>query len=109
VIEVFPTATLRAIGARSAGDGRGAKTSPAARRATHNTLLDWTRGMPEITEEGPLDADALDAIAAALTAAAFARGASVAVGEPGEGCIIVIDAARFAALTAGADGSMGDR
>ena len=97
VIEVFPTATLRTLGARSAGDGRGAKTSIEGRRATHVALGACVMGMPAIEAAGPLDADALDAVAAALTAAAFARGASMAVGDPAEGCIIVIDAARFAA------------
>jgi predicted nuclease with RNAse H fold len=100
VIEVFPTATLRALGARTAGDGRGAKTSVEARRAAHAALSEWVAGLPQTEEGDALDADALDAVGAALTAAAFARGASRAVGDAAEGCIIVIDTARFAALLA---------
>lgn len=109
VIEVFPTATLRALGARTAGDGRGAKTSAEARRATHEALARWVCGLPAMAGDGPLDADALDAVAAALTAAAFIRGASRAVGDPAEGCIILVDAARFAALFACDDEPMGAR
>jgi predicted nuclease with RNAse H fold len=100
VIEVFPTATLRALGARAAGDGRGAKTSVEGRRAAHAALSAWVAGLPPGEEGASLSADALDAVAAALTAAAFSRGASLAVGDPAEGCIIVIDTARFAALLA---------
>ncbi len=98
VIEVFPTATLRTLGAPAVSAGRRAKTTAVARRAAHTTLGAWVAGLPPIGEEECLDADTLDAVAAALTAAAFARGVSVAVGNPAEGCIIVIDAARFAAL-----------
>jgi len=100
VIEVFPTATLQALGVRHTGDGRGAKTSVEARRATHVALSVWVTGLPALEDGDPLDADALDAVAAALTAAAFARGAYVAVGDAAEGCIIVIDTARFATLFA---------
>lgn len=100
LIEVFPTATLRALGARALGDGRGAKTSVAGRRVAHAALSRWVAGLPQAEESDALDADALDSVAAALTAAAFARGASLAVGDPAEGCIIVIDTARFAALLA---------
>ncbi len=100
VIEVFPTATLRALGARSTGEGKSAKTSLEARGATHTALGAWVAGLPSLNEGEPLDADTLDALAAALTAAAHARGVSIAVGNPTEGCIIVIDAARYAALFA---------
>ena len=106
LIEVFPTATLRALEARSAGDGLGAKTSVEARRATQSTLAAWVAGLPSV-EAGPLDADALDAVAAALTAAAFVHGAGAAVGNPAEGCIIVMDAARFAARFARTDETAG--
>lgn len=100
VIEVFPTATLRALGARSMDIGRGAKTSVERLSAAHAALSAWVDELPQAEEGGALDADALDAVAAALTAAAFARGAGMAVGDPAEGCIIVIDTARFAALLA---------
>ncbi len=96
LIEVFPTATLRALGARATGDGWGAKTGIAARRVTHTAMSAWVTGLPTIKEEGPMDPDALDAVAAALTAVAFVDGAIVAAGESAEGCIIVVDATRFA-------------
>lgn len=107
LIEVFPTATLRALGARSTGDGRGAKTGIEARRVTHTALSAWVAGLPSIKEEGPMDPDALDAVAAALTAAAFVDGAILAAGEPAEGCIIVVDATHFAVRFAYDDETVG--
>jgi predicted nuclease with RNAse H fold len=97
LIEVFPTATLRALGARTAGDGLGAKTGALARRATLAALSAWVTGLSSDMGRETPDADTLDAVAAAFTAAAFIRGATVSAGDPAEGCIIVIDAARCAA------------
>jgi predicted nuclease with RNAse H fold len=95
LIEVFPTATLRALGVRAGSAARSAKTTVEARRSAHAALSAWVVGLPSDEESSPLDADTLDATAAALTAAAFARGMSLAVGDPAEGCIIVVDTARF--------------
>jgi predicted nuclease with RNAse H fold len=101
VIEVFPTASLRALGIRPAGEAPVPKVSLAARRATQVGLCGWVGGLPALETEGaPLSADALDAVAAALTAAAHTRGLTQAAGDLAEGCIITIDAARFAALLA---------
>ncbi len=101
-----PDSDAAGVGARSAGDGLGAKTVVDARRATQSTLAAWVAGLPSV-EAGPLDADALDAVAAALTAASFVDGAGAAVGNPTEGCIIVMDAARFAARFARTDETAG--
>lgn len=101
VIEVFPTASLRALGIRPAGEGRAAKASIPARRATQVGLGGWVAGLPSLNDaEEPLPSDGLDAVAAALTAAAHARGLTLAAGDLAEGCIITIDAARRAALLA---------
>jgi predicted nuclease with RNAse H fold len=101
VIEVFPTASLRVLGIRPEGVGRVAKASLAARRATQVALGAWVSGLPAVdAESAPLSADALDAVAAALTAAAHTRGLTLAAGDPTEGCIMVVDAARAAALLA---------
>lgn len=97
LIEVFPTATLRALGARTNGDGLGAKSSRAARYATLATLDARVVGLAGGVTGDPPDADLLDAVAAALTGAAFLRDATIAVGDSAEGCIITIDAVRFAA------------
>lgn len=101
VIEVFPTASMRALGVSHAGERRLAKTSLAGRQTAHTALNALVSGLPDALDAGgPLDADALDAIAAALTAAAYAKGVTLAAGDPAEGCIILIDAARAAALHA---------
>ena len=99
LIEVFPTASLRALGVRPATGERLAKASLVARRETQIGLSAWVSGLPE-PGETPLSADALDALAAALTAAAHLRGLTLAAGDPAEGCIITIDAARAAAMLA---------
>lgn len=98
LIEVFPTASLRALGIQPRTGSRVSKTAREARHATQHGLRRWVAGLddPDLAG-GLLSADALDALAAALTAAAFARGATLAAGDPTEGCIIVIDAARYVA------------
>jgi predicted nuclease with RNAse H fold len=91
IIEVFPSATLRILGIRppKPGDGRrAAKTSPAARATTQAGLRMHIAGLPQ-PEVNLLDADLLDALAAALTAAYHLRGATLAVGDPIEGQIIL--------------------
>ena len=101
IIEVFPTASLRALGIESVAQGRLSKASLAARRQTQAGLAAWVGGLPALEGEGVcLDADMLDAIAAALTAAAHARGLTRAAGDPTEGCIIIIDHAAREGLRA---------
>ena len=93
VIEVFPSAALVALELRAGarrGQPRQAKTSLDGRRATQNALAVYVSGMaPATGQRPPLDADSLDAIAAALTAAAAVVEAVQAIGEPSEGCIIL--------------------
>ncbi len=106
VIEVFPTATLRALGVRPTvkGTKRGAKTSIAARAATQQGLARYIDGLPSPASE-PLSADLLDALAAALTAIAYNKGQFRAIGEAQEGQIVLPDAtfaAGAAALGVGA-------
>lgn len=101
IIEVFPTSSLRALGIRPTAEGRLAKASLAARRETQAGLAAWVDGLPALKgDDAPLDADALDAVAAALTAAAHTRGLTLAAGDIAEGCIIIIDPAARAALRA---------
>ena len=93
LIEVFPSATLRAFGIRPAERGGAAgrrtpKTAPAARSETQRGLAALLDGLPPAQPE-PLGADLLDALAAALTALAYARDAYIAAGDPQEGQIIV--------------------
>jgi predicted nuclease with RNAse H fold len=90
VIEVFPTATLRALGIRPAVEGtrREAKTSAAARAATQQGLSRYIDGPPSPASE-PLSADLLDALAAALTAVAYHKGQFRAIGEADEGQIVL--------------------
>jgi predicted nuclease with RNAse H fold len=101
IIEAFPTASLRALGIKSPGEGPVAKTRPEARRAAQSALSAWVRGLPPMYEASEaLDADALDAVVAALTALAHSRGLTRAAGDPAEGCIIIIDPTARAALRA---------
>lgn len=96
LIEVFPSGTLHCLGLRPAATRTGAaprpprqpKTALAARAALHAALADLIDGLPPASPE-PLGADHLDALAAALTAAAYARGDYSAVGDPLEGQIIL--------------------
>lgn len=92
LIEVFPSAALVALDLRASvprGQPRLAKTSLDQRRATQNALATFVGGLTPATDErSSLDADSLDAIAAALTAAAAVIGAIQAIGEPAEGCIV---------------------
>ncbi len=102
VVEVFPTAAFlaldlfqpeprRAPRATTAPAAiRRGKTMPDRRRATQTSLAGYISGLPlPIADAEPLGADALDALAAALTRAAVALGASQAIGDPAEGCIIL--------------------
>lgn len=93
VIEVFPSATLAALGLASPAPRNQPhlrKTAPARRRATQRTLAQFIAGLnPATADEQPLDADHLDAVLAALTCAAATLGATHALGDPAEGCIIL--------------------
>jgi predicted nuclease with RNAse H fold len=93
VIEVFPSGALAALGLRTPstrGQARRVKTSADVRRATHSALARIIEGLSApANDEGPLDADSLDAIAAALTAALFTLGATQIIGDEREGCIIM--------------------
>ena len=76
-------------GGGAGGGGRApAKTTPARRAATQAGLARWIDCLPDPNAE-LLGADLLDALAAALTAVAYARGRSLAVGDPTEGQIIL--------------------
>lgn len=99
VIEVFPTASLRALGVHPHNGGARSKSAQGARRDAQRELGRRIAGLDDLGAGEPLSADALDALAAALTAVAFVRSATVSAGDPAEGCIIVLDAARFAALS----------
>ena len=92
IIEVFPTASLCILGIRPAalagGARRPAKSSDAARTAVQQGLRALVAGIPA-PDAHLLGADLLDALAAALTALAHERGASVAVGDPVEGQIVL--------------------
>ena len=93
VIEVFPSATLLALGLASPSphaQRHPRKTSPDRRRATQRMLAHFVAGLaPAADDEQPLGADHLDAILAALTCAAVALGAAQALGDPAEGCIML--------------------
>jgi len=91
IIEVFPSATLRLLGIRPSEPGggrRAAKTSSAARSATQAGLCIHIAGLLH-PETKLLGADLLDALASALTATYHLRGATLAVGDPAEGQIIL--------------------
>lgn len=90
IIEVFPTATLRALGIHASigQEKRQPKTTPIMRTATQHVLSQWIDGIPASSIE-PLSADLLDALAAALTAVFFLRGAFVTAGAAVEGQIIL--------------------
>jgi predicted nuclease with RNAse H fold len=93
IIEVFPSATLAALGLASAEPPEQRhvrKTTPERRRATQATLARYIAGLPTPPNDAqPLDADSLDALLAALTCAAATLEASQALGDPAEGCIIL--------------------
>lgn len=96
------------------------KTSPERRQATQQSLAALIAGLPlpspsehlrtaqaldvrdvpgtVALSADALSADALDALAAALTAAAHLLGASAAIGDVEEGCIMLPDARRLASL-----------
>lgn len=106
IVETFPSATLALLGVRPArwGTGRGAKTTPAVRAETQRGLARWIAGVPDPADERldePLGADLLDALAAALVAGAYLRGASLAVGDASEGQIILPDSDRFRCASTG--------
>jgi predicted nuclease with RNAse H fold len=90
IVEVFPSATLAALGiARSQPGGpRQRKNTPTARLAVQQALARLIAGLPAPVPE-PLGADALDALAAALTAAAYASDEFLLAGDPAEGQIVV--------------------
>jgi predicted nuclease with RNAse H fold len=90
LIEAFPSATLAALGiSRStAGTSKRGKATADARRAVQQGLSLWISGLPD-PPGLLLSADLLDALAAALTAAAFASGTYCTAGDPAEGQIVV--------------------
>jgi predicted nuclease with RNAse H fold len=96
IIEAFPSGALAALGITRSDDGehsgpRRAKTTAEARAAVQRGLARYISslsGLPERTAM-PLDADHLDALACALTAAAYLRGTYDAAGEVAEGQIVV--------------------
>ncbi|HZC07516.1 MAG TPA: DUF429 domain-containing protein [Ktedonobacterales bacterium] len=99
IIEVFPSSALVALGLRAPstrGHARRSKAAVEVRRAAHSALSRIVEGLSApAKDEAPLDADSLDAIAAALTAALFTLGATQIIGDQREGCIIMpsVDAA----------------
>lgn len=91
VIETFPTATFRALGftaAPRAGMQKARKSTQEAREALQFRLASVVHGVPQ-AKERLLDADSLDAIGAALAAAAFERGEYLAIGDALEGQLIL--------------------
>jgi predicted nuclease with RNAse H fold len=90
IIEVFPTATLAALGLRlpRGRESRPRKTSVAARRSAQRGIAGYIGGV-EDPERELASADELDALAAALTAARYLEGAFVAVGDASEGQIVL--------------------
>ncbi|HEX6800300.1 MAG TPA: DUF429 domain-containing protein [Ktedonobacterales bacterium] len=90
IVETFPSGTLAALGIRAsaAGGRRPAKTTPQARAIVQAGLRTHISGLPDPAAE-LLDADTLDALACALTAVAFLRGAYRTAGDAHEGQIIL--------------------
>lgn len=92
IIEAFPTGALAALGIRlptsASKDRRGAKTTPHARAGVQEGLHPHIHGLPDPATE-LLDADTLDALACALTAAAFLRGTYRCAGDAHEGQIVL--------------------
>lgn len=93
VIEVFPTATLAALNLRPPATRtapRLRKTEAPARRAIQHALAQLISGVAAPDDDTqPLDADSLDALAAALTAATHTLDSAQAIGDPDEGCIVL--------------------
>ncbi len=90
VIEAFPSGALAALGISRLGpDGaRRGKSTPTSRACVQRGLASFISGMPA-PEENLLSADLLDALAAALTASAYAAGEYLVAGEDDEGQIVV--------------------
>lgn len=93
IIEVFPTATLRQLGitareSQTPHHKRQPKTSEVARVVVQSGLARYIDGLPN-PQSALLSADLLDALAAALTAVAFAHHNYIAVGDASEGQIIL--------------------
>lgn len=90
IVEAFPSGTLAALGIRAsaAGGRRPAKTTPQARAVVQAELRTHISGLPDPGSD-LLDADTLDALACALTAAAYLRGAYRSAGAAHEGQIIL--------------------
>ncbi len=84
IIEVFPTATLRALGLPPPPSR---KTTPAARVAARDLLALHIRDLPG--DADPPGADLLDALAAAYTAWLHQRGATLLVGDATEGQMVL--------------------
>lgn len=122
VVETFPSAVLRILHIRERRDPRAAaqasstislatsqnprqerarKTALPTRLATQRGLTRWIDGLPvpaeaHGAEDEVLGADALDALAAALTAVAVAEDTGRLVGTAEEGQIVLPDAPAFA-------------
>lgn len=90
IVETFPSGTLAALGIRAPASAgrRPAKTTPQARAVVQEGLRAHIRGLPDPGSD-LLDADTLDALACALTAAAFLCGAYRTAGHAREGQIIL--------------------
>lgn len=93
VIEAFPAGALAALGISRQGTDervgtRRAKTTAEARTAVQRGLARYITGLPEPSPVA-LDADQLDALACALTAAAYLRGAYEVAGDATEGQIVI--------------------
>lgn len=103
IIEVFPAGTFRQLGItvchhEARRRKRPPKTSEATRRLIQRGLADWIDGLPKAAPS-PMNADLLDALAAALTAAAYAGGTYLAAGDAREGQIILPLTLPFTRLT----------
>ena len=67
---------------------RRRKTAPDVRLSVQRALARFVAGMPE-PDADPLNADTLDAIAAALTAAYYVSADYLLAGDPHEGQIVL--------------------
>lgn len=90
IVEAFPSGTFAALGIRAPNSEgrRPSKSTPQARASVQAGLRAHIGDMPDPASE-LLDADTLDALACALTAAAFLRGAYRSAGDAAEGQIVL--------------------
>jgi predicted nuclease with RNAse H fold len=90
LIEAFPSGTLAALGISrvTSGTSKRGKATADVRRTVQQGLSRWIAGLPNPSDM-LLSADLLDALAAALTAAAYSSGSYCTAGDPAEGQIVV--------------------